>query len=375
MPGMGAELPILIDGSQGEVGGHLLRTALALSCVTGRPFGLSRLRAAGEVPGLRQAHLEVARAAARLCDAELCGDSPGGERLDFAPRRRATPGDWRFDLGAAGSATLLLQTLCWPLGLAGGPSTLTIAGATHQGGAPSFHDLALVWAPAMARLGFHIELTLQAAGFQPEGGGALTARIEPARPMPPLDLRHRGLLREVEVLAMVGGLPWADAVAEAAHATKALTALGVASEAERLVLPVHGSRGRHTLVVASFERIRSGHGATRAGERAGEGAASEAVASFGDHLARGGAVDPHLANQLLLPAALLAARLVEPPTGVVPVTRFTTSARTPHLEGTAAVIRRFLDVEIGIVGHLGEEAEVRVQPPGTAVELVPLRGA
>jgi RNA 3'-terminal phosphate cyclase (ATP) len=279
---------------------------------------------------------------------------------------------WRT---AEGSAPLLLQTLCWPLALAGGPSTLTLGGATHQPGAPSFHDLALVWAPAMARLGFNFDLGLQAAGFLPEGGGSLTARIEPAHPMPPLDLRHRGLLREVEVLAMVGDLPFADAIGEADHAGRALVAAGVAAESERLVLPVRGSRGRHTLVVATFERARSSHGATRDGERAGEGAAGEAVASFHEHLARGGAVDPHLADQLLLPAALLAAALVEPPPGVVPATRYTTSARTAHLEGTASVIQRFLDVEVSIVGHLGEEAEVRVQPPGARVGLVALREA
>jgi RNA 3'-terminal phosphate cyclase (ATP) len=371
---MVADLPILIDGTQGEGGGQLLRTALALSCVTGRPFGISRVRAGREKPGLRPQHVAAARAAARLCDAELSGDAEGSQRLSFAPRRRVTPGDWSFDLGSAGSAPLLFQTLCWPLALAGGPSTLAIAGATHQDHAPSFHDLALVWAPAVARLGFRFELGLQAAGFHPEGGGALTAQIEPARPMPPFDLRHRGLLREVEVLAMVGGLPWADAVAEAAHAQKALTGLGVASQAERLALPVRGSRGRHTLVVASFEGIKSGHGATRAGERAGEGAAAEAVASFHDHIERGGAVDAHLADQLLLPAALLAAGLVEHPPGGIPATRYTASSRTPHVDGTAAVIRRFLDVEVNIVGRLGEEAEIRVQPPGSEVELLPLRG-
>jgi RNA 3'-terminal phosphate cyclase (ATP) len=370
---MADDLPILIDGTQGQGGGQLLRTALALSCVTSRAFGITRIRAGREKPGLRPQHVETARAAARLCDAELTGDTEGGQRLSFSPRRPVSPGDWSFDLGAAGSAPLLLQTLCWPLSLTGGPCTLTIAGVTHQDQSPSFHELALVWAPAMARLGFRFELALQAAGFHPEGGGSLTARIEPARPMPPFDLRHRGLLREVEVLAMVGGMPYADAVAEADHAQKALTALGVTSEAERLVLPVRGSRGRHTLVVASFERIRSGHGATRAGGRAGEGAAADAVASFHEHLARGGAVEPHLADQMVLPAALLAAGLIEPPPGIIPVTRYTTSELTPHLVGTAAVIRRFLDVEISMVGRLGEEAEVRVQPPGTGVELLPLR--
>ena len=371
---MAESLPILIDGSHGAGGGQLLRTALALSCVTGRPFGLTRIRSGRERPGLRPHHLEAVRAAARLCEAEVSGDVEGGQRLSFAPSRRAPAGDWRFELDGSSPAPSLFQLLCWPLALAGGPSTLTITGATHPDRGPSFHELALVWAPAMARLGFHFELGLQAAGFGAGGSGLLTARIEPARSMPPLDLPHRGMLREVEVLAMVGGLPYVDAVAEAAAAVKELAVLGVAAEAERLILPVRGSRGRHVLVVASFERIRSGHAATRSGEQAAQGAAAGAVASFRDHLAKGGAVDPALAEQLLLPAALLAAGLVRPPAGVIPATRYTTGANPSHLEGTAAVIERFLDVEVSVIGHAGEEAELRVQPPGSRLGLLPLRG-
>jgi RNA 3'-terminal phosphate cyclase (ATP) len=372
---MGEALPILFEGSRGGWGGPQLRAALALSCVTGRPFGVAGFRARQPSPGLRPDHVELLRAAARLCDAALTGDAAGSQPLSFAPRRAVAPGDWRFELAGAGSAPLLFQAICWPLSLAGGPSTLTLAGGTHLQGEPSFHELALAWGPAMARLGFRFEFGLEAAGFEPGGGGAFTVRIEPARAMPPLDLRHRGLLREVEVLSMVGDLPFADAVAEADRARKALTAAGVASDAERLVLPVRGSRGRHTLVVATFERVRCGHGATRGGARAGEGAAGEAVASFQEHLARGGAVDRHLADQLLLPAALVAAGRVEPPPGVVPFTRYTASARTPQLERSAEVVRRFLDVEISVLGAPGEEVEIRVQPPGARVELLPLHGS
>jgi RNA 3'-terminal phosphate cyclase (ATP) len=371
---MPAELPILLDGGAPGLGGGgvLLRSALSLACVTGRPFALQRVGAARPVAGLRPAEREAARAAARLCDAELAGDEVGAARLEFRPRRRAAPGDLAFDAGAGGSAGLLLQTLCWPLSLAGGPSTLTLRGLTHQGLAPSFHFLALAWAPAVARLGFRVELSLQAAGFEPDGAGEVTARVEPARPMPPLDLRHRGMLREVEVLACSGGLPHEVADRQAVRAVRRLRALGVAAEAERVPLPVRGPGGGHVLVVASFERCRSGHGAVAAALGPPEAAADAAVAAFQAHVEGRGAVPPQLADQLLLPAALLAAGLVPPPPGVVPATRYTVSEVTDHLAGAAEVARRFLGVEVAVLGRSGEPGEVRVQPQGAGTEVLPL---
>jgi RNA 3'-terminal phosphate cyclase (ATP) len=365
-------LPIVLDGSEGEGGGQILRTALSLSAVTGRPFAITRVRANRPKPGLRPQHREAARAMARIVDAELSGDEVGSSRLEFRPRRRATPGDWAFDIGTAGSTPLLFQTVCWPLALAGGPSTLTLRGGTHQDHAPSFHYLALVWAPAVARLGFRVELELQAAGFYPEGGGELTARIEPAHAMPPLDLRHRGTLQEVEVLSVVGGLGFEIAERQAARALRGLRDLGVAAEAQRVPVPAHHSRGGHVLVVASFERTRAGHGAVGGRDRSPEETADVAVTAFGAYLSGGAAVDRHLGDQLLLPAALGAAGLLPPPPGVVPGARYTVAAVTNHLTTNAAVIRRFLDVDVAIVGREESEGEVRVQPPGGRAEVVSL---
>jgi RNA 3'-terminal phosphate cyclase (ATP) len=193
--------------------------------------------------------------------------------------------------------------------------------------------------------------------------------------MPPLDLRHRGTLREVEWLSLVGGLPHDSADRQATRLRTRLRALGVAEEGERVPLPVHGSAGHAALVVATFERIRTGHaavGAAGAGPASPEQAADGAVEAFRSHLERGGAVDGLLGEQLLLPAAILAAGLVPPPAGVVPATRYTVSEVTGHLLATAHVIGRFLEVEVAVLGHEGEPGEVRVQPPGGALEVAPL---
>jgi RNA 3'-terminal phosphate cyclase (ATP) len=366
------ELPIVLDGSSGEGGGQILRTALSLSAITGRPFTITNIRAQRLKAGLRPQHREAARAVARLVDAELTGDEVGSSRLEFRPRRPAVPGEWTLDIGTAGSTPLLFQTVCWPLALAGAPSTLTLRGGTHQDHAPSFHYLALVWAPAVARLGFRFTLELQGAGFYPEGGGEFTARVEKAHPMPPLDLRQRGTLQEVEVVSMVGGLGFEIADRQAARAVRGLRDAGISAQAERVPVPARISKGGHVLIVSTFERTRVGHGAVSARERSPEQTAEEAVTAFRAHLAGGAAVDRHLGDQLLLPAALLAAKLVLPPPGVVPATRYTVGAVTKHLTTNAAVIRRFLDVDIAVIGREEEEGEVRVQPPGGTAEVVPL---
>jgi RNA 3'-terminal phosphate cyclase (ATP) len=361
-----------LDGGVGEGGGQILRTALALSAVTGRAFAIDHIRANRLKPGLRPQHREAARAIARIVDGRLAGDEPGSTRLEFTPRQPPRAGTWAFDIGTAGSTPLLLQTVCWPLALGGGPSTLVLRGGTHQDQAPSFHYLALVWAPAVARLGFRVSVELQAAGFYPEGGGEFTARIEPASPLPPLDLRHRGTLQEVEVVSMVGGLPYPIADRQANRALRRLRDHGISAEAERVPLPARGSHGGHVLIVSTFERTRAGHGAVTTGEREPEAVADQAVDAFRAYLSGGAAIDRHLGDQLLLPAALAVAGRPPSPPGVVPAVRYTVSEVTPHLLTNAEVIRRFLDVQIAVEGRQGEEGEVRVLAPGASAEVVPL---
>ena len=369
MPG---DIAIVLDGSAGEGGGQILRTALALSATTGRAFAIHRIRAQRIKPGLRPQHREAILATASLCAAEVEGAEVGSSRLEFRPAGRVAPGEHAFDIGTAGSTPLLFQTLCWPLALAGGPSQLTLRGGTHQQHSPTFHDLALVWAPAVARLGFRFDVALQAAGFYPEGGGEITAAIQPAHPMPPLDLRHRGTLEEVEVVAMVGGLPFAVAERLAERALRKLRDIGIAADATRVPVPARCSVGSHLLLVASFERTRAGFGALGDRGQTPDRAADEAVSACARFLEGGGAVDRYLGDQLLLPAAILAAGLVPPPPGIVPTTRYTVSAVTKHLVTTAEVVKRFLDVEIAVLGREEEEGEVRVQPPGAGVEVLPM---
>jgi RNA 3'-terminal phosphate cyclase (ATP) len=355
---------IALDGGAGEGGGQILRTALTLSCITGRPFSIDRIRSNRLKPGLRPQHREAARAAAGLCGADLRGAEVGSSRLEFHPRKEPAPGEWTLDIGTAGSAPLLFQTLCYPLALAGGESRLTLLGGTHLDQSPTFHYLALVWGPAAARLGFPTELSLRTAGFYPEGGGELTAVVGRARPMPPLDLRHRGTLEQVQVLSLVAGLDGRVAERQSERVVRRLRELGVAADATCVPVPARRSRGCHVLVVAGFERTRSGHGGVAAEGEAPERASDAAADGFASFMGGRAAVDRHLGDQLLLPAALVAARKLPPPEGVDPSTTYTVAEVTRHLLTNAEVVRRFLDVTIEIRGAEGQEGEVRVAPAG-----------
>jgi RNA 3'-terminal phosphate cyclase (ATP) len=357
--------PIELDGGLGEGGGQILRTALSLSAVTGQPFRITRVRHDRLKPGLRPQHLAAARATAAICQGALEGDAVGSGDISLEPRAVETRSSWRFDIGTAGSAPLLFQTLCWPLALAGTPTQLSLLGGTHQDHSPSFHYLALVWAPAVARLGFSFDLSLQRAGFYPEGGGELGARIDPPRAMPPLDLRHRGTLLEADVVSLVAGVDFAVAERQADRAERRLREAGVPCAPTAVPMPGGRSRGSHLLVVARFERTRSGHSATSEGGREPDRTADAAVADLSRFLDGRGAVDRHLADQLLLPAALVAADRVPRPAGVERATCFTVGEVTRHLVTNAEVVRRFLPVEVEIRGAEGGEGTVTIRPGPT----------
>ncbi|MFO7496188.1 MAG: RNA 3'-terminal phosphate cyclase, partial [Desulfobacterales bacterium] len=170
---------VQIDGAQGEGGGQVLRTALALSLVTGQAFEIRRIRAGRERPGLMRQHLAAVRAAAAVGSGRVEGVSIGSARVTFVPGD-VKPCSYRFTVGSAGSATLVLQTVLPALALAGGPSTVVLEGGTHNPFAPPFDFLQKAFLPLVGRMGPQVTVALQRPGFFPAGGGRFTARITPA---------------------------------------------------------------------------------------------------------------------------------------------------------------------------------------------------
>jgi RNA 3'-terminal phosphate cyclase (ATP) len=328
---------ITLDGSSGEGGGQILRSALSLSLLTGKPFRMIKVRANRDRPGLRPQHLKCVEAAALLGHAQVTGGSIGSRELTFHPGT-VEPRDLRIDIGTAGATALVLHTLYLPLALlASNPVRLTLNGGTYNESAPSFPFLETTWRAHLSALGMPVSVVMPTAGFYPEGGGTLEAWIEPSRPRP-LVLEDRGELVKIRGMAETSKLSPGIEQRMVDQAQSELSDRGLIAEMDSRPIPGR-SPGASITLIAEFRNAPpvAFVGLGKRGKSA-ELVADDAVAQLLEYLqAPEGAVDLHSADQLLLPLAFAAGRSV-----------FTVTHLTEHLRTNAETIRAFLDVPIRI---------------------------
>jgi len=334
---------LIIDGSHGEGGGQILRSALSLSAITGRPVRIEKLRANRKKPGLAAQHLTSVRAAAMLCDAEVKGAELGSQTLQFIPRKPVRAGDYLLDVaqaregGSAGAVMLVLQTLLPPLALARGVSTVILRGGTHVDMSPSYDYVHDVWLPTLARMGVRAELSLVRSGWYPVGRGEARLRIEGAEKLLPLRLEHRGPLRAVTGRALAANLPAHICERMAAHARYLLEQAGMAAEIETVVMKA-ACPGAGLYLTAHYENSLAGFGAQGKRGKPAEQVAEEACFALLQHYRSGAALEQHLADQLILPAALCRGESI-----------FGVERISPHLVTNAWVVERFGLARIDIV--------------------------
>lgn len=194
-----------IDGSYGEGGGQLLRTACALSAITGEAVRLHDIRARRDPPGLAPQHLTAVKAVAALCDAQVEGLELRSEELIFRPGK-LRGGEFRFDVGTAGSVTLVLQALLPVALVAGAPARIHVIGGTDVRGAPPLDYLRFVSLPLLARMGAEVPLTLKRRGYYPRGGGEVEVVVSPHR-LKALRIETPGAVQEIHGIAHVADLP------------------------------------------------------------------------------------------------------------------------------------------------------------------------
>ncbi len=324
---------ITTDGSQGEGGGQILRTSLALSLVTGQSFRMERIRARRQKPGLLKQHLTAVEAAKTVGCAEVEGAGLGSQTLEFRPGP-VTAGNYRFTVGTAGSATLVLQTVLPALLTASGHSTLTLEGGTHNPMAPPFDFLARCFMPLIHRMGPSVELELRRHGFFPAGGGRFHARIEPAKKLSRLDLLERGSIRSRQARVLVSKLPEHVGKRELTVVRDELKWREEECAIEAVPYPV----GPGNAVVLAIETDHVTEVFTGFGERGrpAEEVARSAAQATKTWLEADVPVEEHLADQLLIPFVLAGGG------------SFRTTKPSLHTTTNADVIQRFVSIPIRI---------------------------
>ncbi|TFW29252.1 RNA 3'-terminal phosphate cyclase [Massilia arenosa] len=322
---------IELDGSLGEGGGQMLRTSLTLSAITGRPFRMKNIRARRAKPGLQRQHLMAVQALAAVCGAEVTPVDVGVGELEFRPGA-IRAGDYAFDIGTAGSTTLVVQALMPALLHADGPSSVRVTGGTHNPTAPPAHYLDRAFGRVLRQMGATFEMELERFGFYPRGGGELVLNIVPCRRLQPIELLQRGPRIHAYAEAFVAGLAPTvgrrelDILCTEFH-------LGD-TNCRQCGLPA--DQGPGNTVLLTFEHAYVTEIFSAIGER---GVTAETVArrvaeEASRYQASEGAAGAHLAGQLLVPFALAGGGT------------FSMSHLSQHTLTNAEVIQQFLPVKV-----------------------------
>lgn len=324
---------IELDGSRGEGGGQTVRTALALSALTGEPFHMSAIRAGRPDPGLKPQHLAGVRLMQTLCSAEVTGDALGSQDLEFIPGP-LRGGVHDIDVGTAGSLTLMMQTVLPALVPSDLDTDVTLRGGTDVKWSPPIDHYQQVLLPLLRRMGARVELTVERRGCYPQGGGCVRLKIQGGA-LRPLRLRTRGELLRVSGTAFAQNLPGAvaDRIADS-------VSLEIPGAEVRREVGSGPSTGAGVTLSAEYEHAVLGWNALGARGVSSEKVGREAARGLLEEMKAGGTVDARTADQLLPFLALADGDSC-----------FTVSHISGHLETQMAMVPSLLPVRFLVDGR------------------------
>jgi RNA 3'-terminal phosphate cyclase (ATP) len=294
---------IPIDGSQGEGGGQILRSSLALSIATRTPFRMTRIRAGRARPGLMRQHLTCVQAAAAISSADVTGASVGSQEITFSPGP-VCAGNYHFPIGTAGGTTLVLQAILPALLRADGPSRICVEGGTHNLAAPPFEFFDRAFLPLLARSGANVRARLERHGFYPAGGGRIVVEIDPTTDPRPLHLPQRGRRLSARAATIVSRLPRSIAEREADILRERLAL--APTDIHIIDVRDAASPGNAAAVELTYEHLTEVFSVIGEIGKSAESVARELSDDVRDYIASERPVGPHLADQLMVPLALLA---------------------------------------------------------------------
>lgn len=348
--------PIEIDGSIGEGGGQIFRTALAYSALIRKPVLIYNIRAKRKNPGLRPQHLTALRALKMVTDARVEGDEVGSTRVLFYPKN-IQGGHFEIDVKTAGSITLIIQALLPALLFANKRSHLVIKGGTDVPMAPPIDTYRYVFFPYLRELGIKVDLKLKRRGHYPRGGGIVELEVEPVNEIPQIKLIEQGELLAIEGLSHCVKLPKHVAERQAKQAQKILKKnkiknINIELEYYEKDRDPHLGPGSGIVLWAktSERTLLSGDSLGARGKPA-EKVGEEAALKLLKQLQRGGAVDIHHTDHLIPFMAIAPRKSI-----------IHSSEISLHTITAIEIAKRILGADFTVKGEIGEPGFIESQP-------------
>ncbi len=342
-----------VDGSLMEGGGQLLRMATTYSAILGEPIRIVNVRAKRNQPGLKPQHLMTLRAVAELCAAETKGLEVGSCEVEFKPGRLKS-GSFEFDIGTAGSCSLLLQCAAPVAAYADGPVKIRVRGGTAVRWSPPMTIVQyVVWA-GLRKMGFSGDLRVLRDGYYPKGGGVVEAKMNPIQGFKPIT-GEKSSITGVRGLSTCGGLPRHVAERQAEAAADVLREEGFEAMID-VATPGKASEpmspGSVICLWAEGDALIGDDGLGERGKTA-EKVGAEAAQRLVHQVKTGAYVDLHTADNLILPCSLASG-----------TSSFTVSRLTMHTLTAVEVAKMVAGVRITVEGMEGKQGRITVEGRG-----------
>ncbi len=291
-----------IQGDILEGGGQILRTSLSLAALLQKDIHISRIRGKRKPPGLKPQHFTTVKAVATICEAEVEGLKEGSQDLFLRPRKRPS-GKFQFDVGTAGSVTLVMQALMPIAASAKGPMEFQLSGGTDVKWSPTLDYVHSVLLPNLSKLGFSCEVLLRRRGHYPRGGGMVELKTMPAGRLKPLRLLERGTISRITGVSHCVKLPAHVARRQAEAAEKYLVGKGLAKpiidvEAYAPDADRHLGPGSGINLCAEASAVLGGDSIGERGKPA-EDVGAEAAEKLVGAIDSGAALDPHMGDMIV----------------------------------------------------------------------------